>query len=491
MQENRFSRRAVLCRMIGLLMVFMLAAGSLPAVSAAEAGEEIRISVSYPSTLHKDAMIDDTIVFSDAWFSGNPEERNDRLGLVSAQMTALSGDGEKAAEVLRQLGFADAEAKRYDSELTWDCGYVIGSKTITRNGKAATLNAVVFKGLKYGIKGWLQNVTVNTEQVRQGDHASFAEAARYFMEDLAEMNREGEQVFWLCGLSRAGAIANTVSARLLEQEVPPAVFCCTFEAPTDTDREEAHDARYLGIHNYYCTDDVVPRIPLWGMVRYGQDISLDEVSLEAVQKMLTEQDPETEEEVMKVTDSFREEVSSVLDRLCLRIGALIENREDYSRIRMVDVPGNIAFDYTWQEGFQTLSQLVFGNNQDLVEHFEKTQKEKTDDSETPMNMLRTRRATLKLIAGRSEDFRNVERLTMASLGNQMLKAYLDQPVLTEDLFAILGILDAMLLPAPGEEMGEEELPDPIDVFEKYGSSLLFSHHPEVVIARMKILANTP
>ena len=489
-------------RVIGLLavIVFLFSAVSAGSESGIFGEDDFSVDFLYLSSVSKE-LIEDTFVFSDEWFLNDPAERNDRLGLASAWMAALSKEGEAPAEVFKNLGFLNVKAVRYDSTQTDDCAYVIGTKEIIRDGKTATLVAVVFQGRNYGAKGWLQNVTVNPDNEISIDHGSYAKAARYFLSDIEEILAGGNLVFWISGLSRAGGIANITAARLLEREDPPVVYCYTLEAPATTQNKDAKDPKYRSIHNYTCTDDPVPKVPLWDMVRYGNDYCYDSLPYEDVILTLNNQNSLSLDYTGLIDpSSFHDTVKLTLDTFINNLGRLIPTREDYSKVKTVTFPNGDTFQYSWQDSFGTICKFIFKENRsNLKKSFSPGLANNLLDMLS--EEILARRKALRSCVDEAPVFRMKERLLLAEDLSNAIEATMGMSYPKEDMYALIRLLD--LLIAPEIVLLEEDYSltgdpaDPasivfdnsdLDAFALYGSKILFSHQVDVIIARLKLLA---
>ena len=77
---------------------------------------------------------------------------------------------------------------------------------------------------------------------------------------------------------RGGALANLIAAKLPGKlgTANKGVYAYTFESPATTDASLAltGSGQYSYIHNYLSGDDIVPLLPMWGMVRYGNEYEL-------------------------------------------------------------------------------------------------------------------------------------------------------------------------------------------------------------------------
>ena len=90
-------------RLCSALLVLAVLAGVLPGKAMASEPERRSGTVEYYSTVTGD-YVSSRYDYSDQWFLGDPAARNDRLALVSAQLAAAAGEGERGAAFLKECG---------------------------------------------------------------------------------------------------------------------------------------------------------------------------------------------------------------------------------------------------------------------------------------------------------------------------------------------------------------------------------------------------
>ena len=167
-------------------------------------------------------------------------------------------------------------------------GVIIGSKQIkvynpdTQKNETYTLVAVGVRGAGYGAE-WASNVTLGTG-TQSKEHQGFRDGAdkvEYKLDDY--LNQHGITAsqnvkFWVCGYSRAGAIANLVagdlSAKSKYNVAKENVYGYTYESAAGADKTvDPNGTVYPNIHNIMNKMDVVPRVSadFFGNNRYGVD----------------------------------------------------------------------------------------------------------------------------------------------------------------------------------------------------------------------------
>ena len=314
------------------------------------------------STVSAGEMLTDSFYYTDDWFSQDPAVRNDSLALVSMQATAAAveeGKDGHGGAFLTNLGFENITfVNRGVSEDA--CNYLYGTKTVTDESGTYTLVAVVIQSYSFddGVKeqGWQQNFTVNGENAASGEHFGFAQAADKVTPAIEGLGDSENTRYWIMGQSRGGAIANLIAKRLGDSGRK--VYAYTFEAPATVDAG-AVSGNYGYIHNYLCSDDIVTKVPMWGMTRYGSTCELKtEETDENIQEELKKLGSEAAGE--DVPDSEWIE-TDIIDYLNERIAA----RADYSKEHSdsftdADTGEEVTLTYSYQDTFVKLMGVIFG-----------------------------------------------------------------------------------------------------------------------------------
>ena len=496
-------------RLFSALLVLAVLAGVLPGKSMAAEPEGRSGSVEYYSTITGD-YVPVRFDYSDQWFRGDPAARNDSLALVSAQLAIAAGEEERGAAFLKELGFADASGKRYDSEDPGDCAYVIGTKIIRSGEGDCTLVAAAFQGTFYGEKGWQQNVTVNGGSP-SADHAAYAAAAKAFLEDLDGMDLPGPVILWLTGMSRGGGIADLAAAYLLDREDPPVVFAFTFEAPATTENKDAGGEKYRGIQNYICRDDPVTMLPLWGMSRYGQIVPYDGAEPADIAAVLEMRSPAAGAYAGEYdAGDFAEGVPAYLEGLAGRLTEAVPTRAAYSEEntdRFSREGSSVEVRYTYQGGLRALCHIARNDEDGLPGALSSL----LDDEAALPALIRS--YLEEAYAGSHTPENSAALLGDAAQGrwavadawySTLAGEGQDLPFRREDVYALLKLLSPLVVKADAVREKDGTLPafdasfaerytDYFDLaavmtFARNTNTLLFSHQTDVILARLKLLA---
>ena len=491
-------------KLLSVLLALTMLAGLLPGKALA-AGEDYQFgTLQYFSKMTKE-YTGDTYYYTDQWFQKAPKERNDSLALVSAQLAAsVAEDPANSVAFLQKLGFSDAEAVGFVSTKTDDCAYVVGTKIIGKK----KLMAVAFQGTNYGDKGWQQNVTVNGSGSYGLDHAAFSAAAKAFVDDYSQQEKKPD-ILWITGQSRGGAVANLAAAYLLDKENAPAVFGYTFESPATTERKNANADKYKGIQNYLCDDDPVPMLPMWGMTRYGQEIAYSTAAIEAVVKEIGTRNPAAEEAAAEGYDAalFNNDVKGYLEGLVDILTETVPARADYTRVNTASFPVDgktMTIEYTYQGGLQALCHLILGSDASLTDRLMPLLGELNS---LIYGGLEEAYAAARHPKNEAELLRDAAQRRWEAAG-LLFKAGADvgavPPFQQDDLYALLKLLTPFLVKTDGVGDSSWTLPAPdSDELLEYANldvvlglvagstTLLFSHQPDAILARLRLLAPAP
>ncbi len=499
--------------LFSLLLALALLGGVFPGGAQAAEPERRSGSMEYYSTVTGD-YVSDRYEYTDQWLLGDPAARNDSLALVSAQLAAASADDRHGVAFLKDLGFTDAEGKRYDSEDPADCAYTIGMKTLRTGGGDRTLVAVAFQGACYGDKGWQQNVTVNDEGDPAEDHAAYAVAAKIFLEDLDELALKGPVILWLTGQSRGAAVADLAAAYLLDREDPPVVFAITFASPATTEDPEAGGDRYGGIQNYLCPDDPLSMLPPWGMSRYGQTVTYSDASMEAVAEELESRSPEAGAFARSYdAAAFGGDVQAYLEGLAEKLTEAVPQRGAYSQRNRDSFPDNgteTVIEYDYQSGLRALCHLAFSGNGDLLDALSPLLDDETALPTLTYSYLEEAYADAKDPPERAGLLSDAAQKRWAVAGmfcGTVSETAGELPFRQEDIYALLKLMSPLMVDA-GSVTGEDGTLPAFDasflrVYTDYfdfsgvlnfalnTDTLFFPHQTDVILARMKLLVSPP
>ena len=455
------------------------------------------------STYEVGTKLTDSFYYTDAWFEAEPETRNDALALISMQMVAAAVDNDangSGAALLKQIGFEQVGFHGFGSEDPDDCAYTWGTKRIDDY----TLVTIVVQSSALDketkTKGWTQNFIVNDETC-QGEHAAFAKAANKALDGIVALGVEGKVKYWITGQSRGGALANLIAAKLpaiLEEQgaVNAGIYAYTFESPAVVDADLAQDG-FNYIHNYLCYDDIVTKIPMWGMTRYGNAYELKTEETDNGLKTELEKlgSPAIEREINDVSDEMNELVDKLAERVSLPGDGSL-HRADYSKLRndkFTSLTGEeIEISYTYQDTFRPLMKMIF--NGELGEL-----------SELLSDLLgKIPPAVLDLAEGvKREEQGDVDAAlpyywSAAIQLHDVLEEMSGNPISMndQDFYALLRVIGPLIVDTSCEseiESSEDAILYIVPVFDLVlnAASFTYSHHFDTLIARLKTLAPQP
>ena len=452
-------------------------------------------TVEYASTFTAGTTMKDSFYYSDEWFLEDPEVQNDALALVSMQLVAAAVNNEEdgtGVRFLKALGFEQTGFTGFDEEDPQGCNFTWGLKTIGTGDDAYTLAVIVIQSHSLDITekqiGFGQNFLVNGQEITP-EHASYAAAADKAAEQIRQMEIGGNVKYWITGQSRGGALAGAIAARLKDDA--KSIYSYTFEAPAYVEAASVqnNEQNYSYIHNYICSDDIVTMILPWGMTRYGVEHILNtEETTANLYPMLSRMGSDAAGLVENYDTAYSESLSAgVIQTLLERI----PEREDYSVIRtdrFTDEQGDeIEISYSYQDLFVSLVQVIYGNVMEGVS---------TDRLLDDIDGLLPAVSSLWKAVTQESDADYYEAAN--SLSAFLEKEGIELPMSQENIYAFLKlaghlIIDETFVPQ-ADSLTEEEMFDCIapliDLF--MGKDyLIFSHHFDTLIARLKTLAQEP
>ena len=459
----------------------------------------------------------DSFYYSDDWFNEDPGERNDELALMSMQLTASAVDdddleeGSKTGEAyLKKLGFDDIGSYGFHTEDQDDCAYLYGIKKHDGNTIIAVIVESIALDKDIKKKGWIQNFTVNgeTEETTTGEHYALSTAAENVLDDIASLanDAEGNVKYWVMGHSRGGALANLIAAKLpaaLEKAnvTDSSIYAYTFEAPSVTDSETAHDQKYAYIHNYKADNDIVTMVPPadWGMTLYGEDaIPIRTAESDAVLNKALE-DLGSDARLKEIQDLDDYAGSKIVEKLLAKIPTRAEYSEQHTDSFTARDGREITVDYTVQGTFAELMGTIFGDGisaAGIADHL-------SDLNLVVDPAVRGYLIETGKLAGDESDS-NAYYYEAAEQLEAFLKTEDGESQLKADvLYVLLKIAAPIIIDTDAAKKGGVPSDGILDVDTAFmyvmplmkiaanSDELTFSHNFDTVIARMKIMAPAP
>ena len=492
---------------ISIIVAFTMLFSMLPPMQSAAAGEPAMKygTAEYYSTYTKDSMLTDGYYYSDDWFFEDSAEANDALALASMQLTAAALDDAPdgpGAQFLNKLGFEETGFAFADPSDPDMCSYTWARKTITDGSETATLVAVGFQSYSFDkvVKrtGWKQNFRVNGGTVG-AEHDAFASALASVIDEIAALGGTGNVRFWITGQSRGGALANLLAAKL-----PAAagisgqnIYAYTFESPAVVESSAVQDSEsaYGYIHNYLASDDIVTKLPPWGMVRYGKDheINTDEINAKLpveLQRLGSEMYEMTKNEPEEPVETV---VSKIMDALLKRA----PTRGSYSAVHTDKIETNdgntVILKYTYQDVLTGLMDVVFGEAFANVD---------ADAIKGNMDALfPAAGALVEAVKTESDGNDSNEKYYEASKGLSSFlieKCGIDLGLSDANMYALVKLLGPVIVDrnyepetAPTDMIGLLAYFVPLIQLYTLSPHITFAHQFDAVIGRLKALAGMP
>lgn len=453
-------------------------------------------TIAESSTYAAGETLNDSFYYQDAWFGEDPAVKNDSLALISMQLVGAAtekGEASAAAKAFDLMGFQTVGFVGYETDDPDDCAYTYAIKKIGD----CKLIAIAVQSYAFDtptkIKGWKQNFLVNDDSA-SGEHAAFAKAVGKVLDGIAGLGGGENAKYWIMGHSRGGALANLIAAKLPEKlgNTNKGIYAYTFESPATTDSSLARTETYAYIHNYLSGDDIVPLIPMWGMVRYGNEY---ELKSEETELALTEELQKIGSEAAEFEFYSNEYLlKELVEYLESRVGL----RENYSKIyrdTYQDENGATkTIEYSYQDTMVHLMESIFSGEFSTL------------SADLLSENMTTFASSVYLLADavKAEPDGDPEAITtpyfqaaqgIRNVVNGMIP---DGSVsLTDiDFYAVLRLIGPKAIDADYERKGID-LVDvigyiyPLVDLAQSAATMVYSHQFDVVIARLKALAPQP
>ena len=218
--------------------------------------------------------------YKDGYFTESATVFNKDLALLSLGSSVATQSKSDVIGFFDDAEFKNVSAYGYNSPTSANSvAYVFGNKKIAD----FTLIAVAVRGFGYG-REWAGNVVLGDK----GDHYGFSVAADTVYSSLKNYLFEhvgiGKVKIWLCGYSRAGAIANVLAQKILTEKETgferKNAFVYTFEAPQCLSVNVAQ--KFENVYNIVNSYDLVPNVmpETYGLTRCGIDIDISDPNVD-------------------------------------------------------------------------------------------------------------------------------------------------------------------------------------------------------------------
>lgn len=235
---------------------------------------------TYNQTLCTTSLVYSTMIYSQGAYAYDSAVRYSG-GTVSNTSSIVT--------FLKLHGFENPVDYNYTTYSDDDVSEIaLGHRKVTYNGQTKHIVIVDVRGTNGTQTEWSSNFDLGdhtkfnsvADWVHYYNHKGFDVAATRALQRLttytnAYVNDGTDVVYWVMGHSRGAAIANILSADLIDEG--KTVFGYTFATPNTTTRKLAHDYKYSTIYNVVNEDDFVPCVPMsqWGFIRYGKTATID------------------------------------------------------------------------------------------------------------------------------------------------------------------------------------------------------------------------
>ncbi len=242
--------------------------------------------------------------------------------------------GYAVRDLLTAIGFTDLQADQYDVDTTADTvASMIARKETEINGEKCTLIAVSICGAGYNNE-WLSNFAFSEDE----RHAGFDRAADIVLGRLLlylfNHPVDHHVKLWICGYSRAAAIANLLGQKLSNEKICSVddLYVYTFATPNTAIAES--DWPCPSIFNIVGAFDPISTIPPaeWGYTRYGNTLFLPAQEVDSDYPTHREKTAEIYEKLTGITYWNNPNANWILQKLFQIIYSDINSAEMYSSL---------------------------------------------------------------------------------------------------------------------------------------------------------------
>lgn len=236
---------------------------------------EIRHYDENEAKTHYDLLFD----YSDTYFNTSAVTFNKDLALLSLGFAIATWEKDRINFALETASFDNIQNHGYESlPTTESLGYTFAHKHINDYD----LISVSFRGFNYGLE-WSNNLKLGSS----GNHEGFEEKMLLAYSSLKTYITQYSNIkLWIHGYSRAGAMSNMLSNKILKANeisiTEENMFTYTFEAPRGIHIDNL--GNYQNIHNIVNSLDLVQDIPPqeYNLYRDGVDLNIYNANVSSI-----------------------------------------------------------------------------------------------------------------------------------------------------------------------------------------------------------------
>lgn len=248
------------------------------------------------------------------------------------------GTEQKLSDIMKKHGFYHVETYNIGSDSHKTKCY-IGIKDVVSVKKKQQVIAVIIKGTNGTAAQWSSNFNIgmgledgidyHKDWGDVSNHKGFSMAANRIYEKVKDYvknyrKKEMPLAYWVTGHSRGGAIANLLSAKLVDNHNK--VFAYTFATPNTTTNVVRSLSRYACIFNTINARDFVPTLPCtaWGFGRYGKTAN---ITMSSSMKKTWKSRMEANEKNKPINGSYNEMSEKSLRKLVNALADITKDRK--------------------------------------------------------------------------------------------------------------------------------------------------------------------
>lgn len=226
--------------------------------------------------------------YSDEFFAFDSSVFSPAIARASIALAAASYRNDPPGSYIRRaiidMGYNIVVSRGYDIKDDEDGGmaadvqdtvaYTIGRRLANISGKYRFIYCIVLRGTE-GAGEWLSNIDTGVSS--DADHEGFRRTADALLAEISKRitTKAENNIIWITGHSRGGAVANLLGATITESQIFASrdnIYVYTFGSPNTTTKAGVYD----NIYNIINPDDIITVLPpeRWGFHRFGDSIEL-------------------------------------------------------------------------------------------------------------------------------------------------------------------------------------------------------------------------
>ena len=243
--------------------------------------ERGRISFTMPASLNESIEeYNFKFDYNNNYFRHSATQIDDDLKMLSFASSVVSDSVERASAFFGGMFFDNFQYYDYETITEDTIGHFFARKIVDD----FELYAVSIRGFEYQAE-WANNFMIGNSDDHYGFSLRANDVFGHLVAYISTLHTPDKVVkVWMSGYSRAGAISDFVSMKLMTTNIfninANTLYTYTFEAPASV--SDAHSVSYTNVFNFYNSTDLIPYIPpqQYGLRRTGTDLDIYDANVD-------------------------------------------------------------------------------------------------------------------------------------------------------------------------------------------------------------------